>query len=1210
MNNNPSDNSHPPRDGDYYRDRLMHLALREKLGEETPPDLHDKILNSIEMQDVTGKEAPVKEAATHAASPVNRRVRRMWQMERRFWMVLGSAAGGLLLLCAVICQYTMPVQVAQTPDGPPVKRSTLAPVSYPLEVAPANSVNVDLHWPPSAAETFAAVHSGQPSPLSESRQPIRLARPLQVVAVQLDGANPAFASQGLRRAGDTTPLMLAAPETTFACGQQLNCTGFEQATLRAAGRSPVKLRHVVAPGEDSGETAELAPGNALSEDAHIQIDGFRARVHLTYRFRKTRALQTSTFTASLPADASLRAFSFRDQTGAAGNYHYEHTKGPLKRDLIWRECKAVVAPAVETAPEPEALATTATHLASLESKSVPRLSGSAAAISAPAQRSEPVQSPAQPSQRTLQVELDELPAGVLREVTVGYDINLSYDDEDFVLHHKTQLGAGQHGKSNTRVSVQTPRGVTCKMQPPPQTNAGEAEQVVVNYQGQPRVSVRLRGGKTMLLNGEDCFAAAVQPAMPEQAETDVAAHAIFLLDTSLSSSELYAQRLQLIQQILDQNRGQIRHFAVLMFNIEQHWWQQQFTPNTPADVQQMLSQCQQRLHEGATDLRQALQAAANPAWVRSAEMPPVDLFLLSDGQANWGETNMQQIAAPVRSGNVRALFAFDHGEGDNAALHTLTSLTRGFVIPAATPQQLKQAGVAYRQRPWEIVDVSVQGGRDILLPGGRQMLAAGERLLITGRNQIKPDAELTVKLQRGKELFVHRCTADAMMASELPGRIFAQSAVEQLASVKGPREVIEAFSRTANIGAGAASFVLPLHGASSTERQPAAELQQIARNSVVTDQIKVAKLQASRRAATSRDFFAGCLERASQVSGLGYEPAADLMVAVRKLPPIALETSQAPLNCELQMQSDAPPEFAKLLAVASKSTSSFAEAVRREAQRRRGAGADDALRALSTLVEQNPQDIDLQIDVAHEVMNWGAAENVYPALKRLLVQRPADPRVYHALARCGWQLGRSDIAIICYEVLAGANWPQEYGDVRRAAQAEYLHLLKRIRNRRCDCYARAFAMKRLEEFNARLPFQNAELVVTAWWNNAADDVNLLVSEPGGELCYFDNRLSRNGGWLSKDATQRGGPEIYVLKDAAPGEYQIDLHCRPSESGRKATPGSSVYISAYAGFATTQHEARYRTIKLSPGEERNGVLKVFVDGRGGVSFDEAAGYSSP
>ncbi len=77
------------------------------------------------------------------------------------------------------------------------------------------------------------------------------------------------------------------------------------------------------------------------------------------------------------------------------------------------------------------------------------------------------------------------------------------------------------------------------------------------------------------------------------------------------------------------------------------------------------------------------------------------------------------------------------------------------------------------------------------------------------------------------------------------------------------------------------------------------------------------------------------------------------------------------------------------------------------------------------------------------------------------------------------------------------------------------------------------------------------MVILSWDTNATD-IDLHVTEPGGEECSFQNKSTSCGGTLDHDVTTGFGPETYALRRAKPGAYRIGVHYYSGGSRTVAT----------------------------------------------------------
>src|SRR5262249_5674163 len=118
-----------------------------------------------------------------------------------------------------------------------------------------------------------------------------------------------------------------------------------------------------------------------------------------------------------------------------------------------------------------------------------------------------------------------------------------------------------------------------------------------------------------------------------------APHAVFLLDTSLSEHpDRFAVNMKLLKKILESDPG-IKQFNILTSNVSRAWVEGgAWLPNTEQGRERAFSRLDGILLEGATDVSAALEQLARSTAL--AEGTPLNVFLLSDGQITWGESEI------------------------------------------------------------------------------------------------------------------------------------------------------------------------------------------------------------------------------------------------------------------------------------------------------------------------------------------------------------------------------------------------------------------------------------------------------------------------------------------------------------------------------------------------------------------------------------------
>ena len=69
---------------------------------------------------------------------------------------------------------------------------------------------------------------------------------------------------------------------------------------------------------------------------------------------------------------------------------------------------------------------------------------------------------------------------------------------------------------------------------------------------------------------------------------------------------------------------------------------------------------------------------------------------------------------------------------------------------------------------------------------------------------------------------------------------------------------------------------------------------------------------------------------------------------------------------------------------------------------------------------------------------------------------------------------------------------------------------------------------------------DADFKIDLMWDTSFTDIDLYVTEPGGEQVWYQHMKSKQGGDLHRDVTDGYGPEIYTIRNPAPGEYKIAI----------------------------------------------------------------------
>ena len=946
--------------------------------------------------------------------------------------------------------------------------------------------------------------------------------------------------------------------------------------------------------------------------AQVTIDGFRARVVLDYLYANPHGnMLEGTFQLRLPEEASPHFFAF-------GATRFEARAAWSRPMVIATSEDGAGAGAL---PQPQQIMA-ARQDAWIEPKAARMVPRDLAAHA----YGQTVRGRVDPAlvewagAGVFNARVYPLGADQLHRIVVGYDVDLVRIGDS--LEYRLELPEGAPG-TVVDVSIANPAGTAVAVTPAVQATAAAPGAVPGRQRfhfedpAQRTITVRVdlkaagAGAPAgALIAGRDpaageVFAAQVAPALPAGAAASGGGGdaAVFLVDTSLSSNpDRFNVWLSLLRAVLEQNRDSLRRFDVLFFGVDAHWYAGRYVENTPESVEALLAHAHGLALEGATDLGAALAEAARPAWRSSlpAGAPARhDVFLLSDGAATWGEGNLHALGrrliggagAGGAGGAVDRLFAYQTGLAgtDLAALSHLARETGGAVFSVTGEAEVPRAATAHRARPWRIAGVRLAGATDVLLAGRPTTLFPGQTLLAVGRGAPAPGAELELTVERDGRTAVVKAPLAPAIASGLAARTYGQVATAQLEELEdAAAAAARAYAMHFRVTGRTCSLLMleteadyqrfeigPDGGGDVVRATPAGAL------------VERTLREAHARLGDPKLAFLALLDKLARTPGVTFRAPRAYRDAVMALPAERFAVPSAPLATRLRGRAQLAPGVLTQLATHRLDY----DLVSADAGRRRAAaGPADALKALSSLVEEHPGDAVLARDVGYSAMELGLPQQAYHLFRRVAEIRPAEPQTYRAMAQALVAMGNADLALAYYEIPLHGTWDGRFGDLRKIVELDYLRLLRRIARGELPAGARAYAAGRLAELSRALGLQQADLLVTITWNTDNSDVDLHVIEPTGEACSYKNRKTRIGGQLTQDVTQGYGPEMYVLPRAPKGRFAIRAHYFARDRNR-ASARTKVYATITEGWGTANERTTEKVIALDDRREWHDIATL-------------------
>lgn len=229
---------------------------------------------------------------------------------------------------------------------------------------------------------------------------------------------------------------------------------------------------------------------------------------------------------------------------------------------------------------------------------------------------------------------------------------------------------------------------------------------------------------------------------------------------------------------------------------------------------------------------------------------------------------------------------------------------------------------------------------------------------------------------------------------------------------------------------------------------------------------------------------------------------------------------------------------------------------------------DLALRVLSNLAEMDLENRQVLRILGYRLLQAGAPELAVPVFESVLRLAEDEPQSWRDLGLAYAAVGRAqEAADTLYQVVV-REWDARFADVELITLADLNAVIAAARGK-VDT----------GRFDARLlrPMP-LDLRAVLTWDADNSDMDLWVTDPNGERCMYANRLTYQGGLMSRDVTGGYGPEEFSLRDAKPGKYKVEANFYGHRQQLVAS-STTLQLRLSTGFGTPRAQEQLVTLRL-------------------------------
>jgi len=232
-----------------------------------------------------------------------------------------------------------------------------------------------------------------------------------------------------------------------------------------------------------------------------------------------------------------------------------------------------------------------------------------------------------------------------------------------------------------------------------------------------------------------------------------------------------------------------------------------------------------------------------------------------------------------------------------------------------------------------------------------------------------------------------------------------------------------------------------------------------------------------------------------------------------------------------------------------------------------------AVQILSNIVEMKLENPELLRIVANQLMEFGEPDLAVEVFKKVLDIREEEPQSYRDLGLAYNEVGKYQEAIdLLYKVILG-TWDSRFGSVKAIALNEMNSII--------SAHTGGINISKIDKrFIAPMPM---DVRIVIGWSSNDSDVDLWVTDPAKEKCFYENNTTSGGGKISGDVTQGYGPEEYCVRKAKNGIYYIDVNLYGDS---RQTSGGPITMKAelFTNFGTPNQQRKVINCRVTSSKE--------------------------
>ncbi len=231
---------------------------------------------------------------------------------------------------------------------------------------------------------------------------------------------------------------------------------------------------------------------------------------------------------------------------------------------------------------------------------------------------------------------------------------------------------------------------------------------------------------------------------------------------------------------------------------------------------------------------------------------------------------------------------------------------------------------------------------------------------------------------------------------------------------------------------------------------------------------------------------------------------------------------------------------------------------------------DLALRVLSNLAEMDLENRQVLRILGYRLLQAGKPELAVPVFEKVREIAEEEPQSFRDLGLAYAAAGRAQQAIDQLYEVAIRPWDRRFAEIELIALADMNAIIAAQ-----PAKAKLDTSRMDSRLLVNMPL---DLRVVLTWDADNADMDLWVTDPTGERCYYGRRFSRQGGRMSVDFTGGYGPEEFSLRQALPGKYKVEANFFGSRQ-QVVAGATTLQLKLTSGFGRAGAREQMVTLRL-------------------------------